>query len=132
VNQRPILIVEDDPIIRQLLLDALELGGYTAIGVTNGLDALSAIHLREPAVVLLDLNLPLLDGEDVLREVHARHPGTHVLLLTADPRGDRLTLADGVTGHVPKPFDLDDLFFALDMVTSQPEPPTPGLPFVSA
>jgi CheY-like chemotaxis protein len=118
VDQRPILIVEDDPVIRQLLLDALELEGYAAVGVTNGLDALSAIHLREPAVVLLDLNLPLMDGEDVLREIRDRHAETQVLLLTADPRGDRLSLADGVTGHVPKPFDLDDLFLAIDIVTT--------------
>lgn len=112
---RPILVVEDDPSIREMLLLTLELEGMPVIAVNNGVDALNAISLREPEVVLLDLHLPVLDGEDVLRLLTADGVDVPVLLMTADPRGAELGPRDGVTGHIPKPFDLDDLLAAIQL-----------------
>lgn len=120
MKRRPVLIVEDDPAIREALLDALEQECIPAVAVENGVDALTAVTLRSPSVMLLDLNLPELDGEGVLRELQQRDVDVPVLLMTADPRGTRLWTEDGVTGHIPKPFDLDDLFLAIEMVTAPP------------
>lgn len=111
----PILIVEDDPAIRDMLLDALEQDGYEAVAVSNGIDGITAALLREPSVILLDLNLPLLDGEGVLRELERQGPHAPVVLMTSDPRGDRLSTADGVCGYLPKPFDLDDLITTIEL-----------------
>ena len=110
----PILIVEDDEAIRDLLLDALEQDGYEAVAVSNGIEGVAAAQLRSPAVILLDLNLPLLDGEGVLRELERQGPHAPVVLMTSDPRGDRLSSAVGVSGYLPKPFDLDDLIMTIE------------------
>ena len=117
MDRRPVLIVEDDPAIREVLLEALEGEQIPAVAVENGMDALTAVSIRIPSVMLLDLNLPELDGEGVLRALKQRDVDVPVLLMTADPRGTELWTEEGVSGHVPKPFDLDDLFLAIDMVT---------------
>ena len=117
MDRRPVLIVEDDPAIREVLLEALEGEHIPAVAVENGVDALTAVSIRVPSVMLLDLNLPELDGEGVLRELKQRDLDVPVLLMTADPRGARFWTEEGVSGHVPKPFDLDDVMLAIDMVT---------------
>lgn len=118
VTHGPILIVEDDPTIRQLLCSVLEDDGHDVLAVDNGYDALSAVSLRAPAVILLDLNLPLLSGEGVLDALQQNGVNVPVLLVTSDPRGQRLGMTDGVVGHIPKPFDLDDLLLALRMTVT--------------
>lgn len=112
----PILIVEDDPVIRELLLDLLEIEGFTAIAVENGVEALRSVRQNEPALILLDLNLPLLDGEAVLRELQRTEVEVPVLLMTADPRGRLLSASRGISGFIPKPFDVDDLIVAIRMI----------------
>ena len=112
----PILIVEDDPVIRELLLDLLDIEGFTAIAVENGVEALRSVRQDEPALILLDLNLPLLDGEAVLRELQRSNVDVPVLLMTADPRGRVLSSSRGISGFIPKPFDVDDLIVAIRMI----------------
>lgn len=121
METRPILIVEDDAAIRDILLSTLADEGIPAIAVDNGLDALSAVRQREPALILLDLDLPVINGEGVLRALRSTGYDLPVLLMTADPRGAEFGPADGVDGHVPKPFNLDDLLAALTLLA-----PTPG------
>jgi CheY-like chemotaxis protein len=115
VRDGPILIVEDDPTIRHLLCSLIEDEGHDVVAVDNGIDAVSAASRHHPAAILLDLNLPRLDGTGVLSALRRDGISVPVLLVTADPRGQRLGMAEGVTGHVPKPFDLDDLLLALHM-----------------
>ena len=135
MDRRPVLIVEDDPAIREVLLEALEGEQIPAVAVANGMDALTAVSIRIPSVMLLDLNMPELDGEGVLRELKERHVDVPVLLMTADPRGTEFWTEEGVSGHVPKPFDLDDVMLAIDMVTGPsdhdldaPQGPQPSPP----
>jgi two-component system response regulator MprA len=111
-----ILIVEDDASTRDLLFDAFMREGYQAFSASNGAEGLTKLRLRRPEFVLLDLNLPVLDGDAFLRGLRESGIRSQVLVMTADPRGSRLTPADGVCGHVPKPFDLDDLFTAIRLV----------------
>jgi len=113
-----ILIVEDEPFILDLLEQALGDDGYATVSVANGQAALAAIAADRPDCILLDLNLPLLDGEGVLRALASQQYCPPVLLMTADPRGQRLGPADGVMGHIPKPFDLDLLSTAVAMATA--------------
>lgn len=113
MDSRPVLIVEDDAAIRDVLLLTLGEEGIPAIAVANGRDALAAVRWRDPALILLDLNLPVLDGVGVLRALRATGCETPVLLMTADPRGSELGPGDGVSGHVPKPFNIDDLLDAI-------------------
>jgi CheY-like chemotaxis protein len=116
-----ILIVEDELSILDLLEQVLGDDGYTTVGVGNGRAALAAIAANCPDCILLDLNLPLLDGEGVLRALASRAVRPPVLMMTADPRGQRFGPADGVVGHVPKPFDLDHLTDVVAMTIQQYE-----------
>ena len=113
-----ILVIEDDVEIRATLRMALEDDGYTVLEAQNGEDAITQLRSQcEPMVVLLDLLLPLLSGEDILKLVAAdttlatRHA---YILLTAAHQSFHpsfVTLLEKL--QVPvihKPFDLDDLF----------------------
>jgi CheY-like chemotaxis protein len=111
-----ILIVEDDSGIRELLTLALEDEGFTVVAVNDGYAALAAIEAACPDCILLDLNMPLLDGHGVLDALSGRDIRPPVLLMTSDPRGSVLGPADGVVGHIPKPFDLDYLSSAVALV----------------
>jgi DNA-binding response OmpR family regulator len=103
-----VLIVEDDPTIQQLLVALLEDEGLPAIAVTTGTHGLDALRSRSVACMLLDLNLPDLDGAALLQR--ARQAGLHVptLLITADPRGKGIADRAGIP-FLSKPFDLDHL-----------------------
>ncbi len=67
-----ILVVEDDSDLRRLYRTALTVAGYTVREASDGLDALRMIDAEPPALVILDLGLPLISGETVLQEIAAR------------------------------------------------------------
>jgi len=118
MHAHPILIVEDDPIIQSLLVEALVDEGYQTLTASTGAAGLASMRAQPLACVLLDLNLPGLDGEGVLR--CARESGVRVpaLLLTADPRGG--AVAERVQAPLmAKPFDLDHLLGAVQMLTGE-------------
>ena len=70
-EDRPILVVDDDAKIVRLVRAYLEREGYRVVGATDGRAALSAIELERPALVVLDLMLPEIDGLSVVRSIRA-------------------------------------------------------------
>jgi CheY-like chemotaxis protein len=127
MTRGPILIVEDDPVIRDLLLDLLDIEGYPAIAAADGVEALRQIQRVHPSLILLDLNLPRMDGESVLKELaKAPRPIPPILLITADPRGRRLRHMRGIIGFLSKPFNIDDLLQAIEDARSNPRRPQLG------
>jgi CheY-like chemotaxis protein len=70
-----ILIVDDDPSFRELYRMALRLEGFKVMTASNGVEALRVLEQETPSVVVLDINMPCLDGWSVLRELRA-HPAT--------------------------------------------------------
>jgi CheY-like chemotaxis protein len=70
--RRRILIVEDDPQLREMYRSALRTAGYVVAAVEDGADALRQIEHSKPALVVLDLALPRVDGRDVNRELKSR------------------------------------------------------------
>jgi CheY-like chemotaxis protein len=121
MSRNPILIVEDDPVIRELLLDLMDIEGYPATSASDGVDALRQVKRRRPSLILLDLNLPRLDGKGLLDELERAGLSIPVLLVTADPRGRWLRNARGIIGLLPKPFDVDDLLRAIEKVWAAPK-----------
>ncbi len=104
-----ILVIEDDAGIREALATGLEAAGLGVDVAVDGLDGLARLHEgAEPAVILLDLGLPRLGGEEFLRAMRANPRFEHVpvITMTAGPTraSDREVLA-----HLNKPFDLDEL-----------------------
>jgi DNA-binding response OmpR family regulator len=114
----PILVVDDDEKIVRLVRTYLERDGFDVVTATDGRAALAAIERHQPALVVLDLMLPELDGRAVIRALRRDEAalgtgvaGTPVLILSARGSvGDRIAgLEDGADDYLPKPFSPAEL-----------------------
>ena len=108
---RRILIVEDDSEILDLLIIALEKQGYNALGCQNGMDALRQFEQNPPDLVLLDIQLPDMDGFQICR--HIRNVSNIPIIFISclsDGSDVILGLELGADDYVTKPFDLYQLF----------------------
>jgi len=110
-----ILVVDDDQAVRDSLRRALVLEGYEVDLAANGTEALRILGQRAPDAVILDLQMPDIDGLEVCRRLRSLGDMTPILMLTA--RGavdDRVEGLDaGADDYMPKPFDLAELFARL-------------------
>jgi two-component system phosphate regulon response regulator PhoB len=108
-----ILLVEDDPDIRQLVSYKLTKGGFDVVETADGLAALRAARENPPDLVLLDVRMPRMSGIEVCRELRAGPlPATvPIIMLTARARPQDLELgyAAGATEYIVKPFSPRDL-----------------------
>jgi len=106
-----VLVVEDDASISRLLQLELEHRGMVVFPVANGRSALDAVASVRPDVVILDILLPGLDGERVLRQLRAEGSQLPVIMLTArDGMSDKIrNLSTGADDYLTKPFDIDEL-----------------------
>ena len=102
---RPILVVDDDEKILRLVRMYLEREGYNVREADDGQAALAAIALYDPALVILDLMLPEIDGLSVLRAIRRRSRTPVIVLSARGTVGDRIEgLETGADDYVPKPF----------------------------
>ncbi|MEV6648988.1 response regulator transcription factor [Streptomyces sp. NPDC051219] len=107
-----ILIVDDEPAVREALQRSLAFEGYGTEVAADGLDALERAAAYEPDLIVLDIQMPRMDGLTAARRLRAAGSTTPVLMLTArDTVGDRVTGLDaGADDYLVKPFELDELF----------------------
>jgi two-component system response regulator MprA len=110
-----ILVVDDDEAVRNSLRRALVLEGYEVELAEDGLSALRSLQQAAPDAVVLDLQLPDVDGLEVCRRLRTIGDPTPVLMLTArNAVGDRVEGLDaGADDYLIKPFDLAELFARL-------------------
>jgi two-component system, OmpR family, response regulator len=102
---RTILVVDDDPHIRQLLVFALEKAGHRAIEAADGEEALQSVAARNPDCVILDINMPKMDGLEVCRRLRAMGDIPILFLSSRDDEIDRiLGIEMGGDDYVAKPF----------------------------
>ena len=107
MNEREkILIVDDEPDTILILQDRLEMDGYEVVTATDGDDALELIDQDLPDLVLLDIQMPRLDGIETLTHLHEKYPGILVLMLTAHGTIQRAVEATkrGAYDFLEKPF----------------------------
>src|SRR3954453_24175507 len=106
-----VLVVDDDPQLREALSRALDLDGYDVATASNGVKALDAISPARPDVMVLDVMMPYVGGLDVCRTLRERRDRLPILVLTArDEVGDRVAGLDaGADDYLTKPFALDEL-----------------------
>jgi CheY-like chemotaxis protein len=109
-----VLVVEDDPIIRENTLELLEFEGFNAIGASDGVEGIQRAQEFLPDIVICDILMPNLDGYGVLAQLRA-NPLTHAIPLvfvSASPREDILATgkAAGMSDFLVKPFQAPDLF----------------------
>jgi two-component system response regulator RegX3 len=107
---RTVLVVEDEPTLREALTDALGLEGFRVIAAADGREALTVFRAERPDLVLLDLMLPELSGIEVCRIIRAES-GVPIVMLTAkDSELDKVVgLELGADDYVTKPFSLREL-----------------------
>lgn len=110
-NAPRILVVDDEVMLADLLSQALRHEGWETATASDGLDALAKATTFRPDVVILDVQMPRMDGLETLERLRARDPHLPVLFLTArDAVADRVQgLRAGADDYVTKPFDLDEV-----------------------
>jgi DNA-binding response OmpR family regulator len=110
-KMKPILIVEDEAIMRESLQDWLTDSGYQVETAEDGEEALKTIAEQDIDIAILDLRLPGKDGLEVLREAKAKRPQLKGIIITAYPSVQTAVEAikEGAVDYLPKPFDLNEL-----------------------
>jgi len=106
-----VLVVDDEPEVRQVLLEFLTGRGYEVSAAAGGAEALDIVETIRPNLVLLDVAMPGMDGVETLKRIVAVDPSLAVIMVTAnaDIGVTSKLLALGAVDYVPKPFDLDYL-----------------------
>ena len=108
-----VLVVDDDPAVRSVVMATLSDAGYECLGAEDGIEGLRLARLHRPDAVVLDLLMPRLSGDDVHHALR-RDSATRyvpVIFLSADaaPKDKARRLLDGADDYISKPFDLDEL-----------------------
>ncbi len=135
VDGRKILVADDNEVNRRLATLLLSQAGYTVDAVTNGVEAVAAVARTSYAAILMDCEMPLMDGYAAATEIRLREAGkgrVPILAVTASTMiGDEArALASGMDAHVPKPIDRAKLLEVLERL-SRPEHEAAAAPVAS-
>jgi DNA-binding response OmpR family regulator len=105
-----ILVVDDDDVHRETVAEALRAEGYTVETARDGVRGLASLMRTKPALVLLDMRMPLFDGWDFVGEIERRGlKRPRILVMTAAIDAQRAAIQIHADGWVGKPFDLEEL-----------------------
>ena len=113
-----ILIVDDEAGVRELLKDALKLAGFETQVANDGMSALTVLRSFTPDIMIIDINMPLMDGFELVERLRKNGNDVPVLMLSA--RADRVDITRGLTigadDYVVKPFGLEELVLRLKAI----------------
>jgi YesN/AraC family two-component response regulator len=109
-----ILVVDDEPMIREGLKVALEMEGHRAVTASDGNEAIRLVDEKKPNVIITDIIMPDSDGIEVICTVREKNPDIKILAISGGGRisaKDHLDIAKqlGATGILTKPFSTEDL-----------------------
>jgi len=105
-----ILVVDDDPEIRDVVRWLLEDEGWTVETASDGRDALERATQARPALIVLDMGLPILSGEEVAMRLQTYyHQPPPIVVVSADGRAGEKAARIGAAAYLHKPFDVDEL-----------------------
>jgi CheY-like chemotaxis protein len=122
-QQKPtVLVVDDDPSIRNMLVEVLTLEGFPSETAVNGREALEMLPRGGPRVVLLDLLMPVVDGRAVVQALQENpaERSRHQIILVSAWSNLELNRDLPVDGRLPKPFTVDQLLNTIDAVGAHP------------
>jgi len=110
-----ILVIDDEPLMRITVQDALVGEGYEVVAAETGRKGSDFLRQNHTDIVITDLRLPDMDGIQILREVKSSHPSTQVILITAYGSIDSAVTAmkEGATDYLTKPFAMDELLLII-------------------
>src|SRR5438876_2852727 len=105
-----ILVVDDDPQIRRVLRTALVAQGYEAADARNGEEALERLQEEKPDLVILDVNMPRMNGLETCRAIRTTSDVAIIMLTVRDAESDKIEALDaGADDYVTKPFSSPEL-----------------------
>ena len=116
--ERPILVVDDDPSILEVVSEILSDEGYDVATASNGAEALDTVERSSPSLVLLDMRMPVLDGWGFARTLKDRQIQLPILVMTAAQDASRWADEIGAAGYLAKPFDLPALLDAVERLAT--------------
>ncbi len=106
-----ILVADDDPDLRDTIVDALESRGYRVATAMDGKEALASVERERPQLILLDMTMPVMDGWTFARALHERYGRTIPIVVTTAASASQLRADEvGAEGELGKPFDLQQLY----------------------
>lgn len=105
------MIIDDEVGVRELLADALKLAGFETVAAADAMIAQTLLRTTKPDLLIVDINMPLMDGFEFIERIRGNGNNTPALMLSA--RGDRADITRGLTlgadDYVTKPFGLEEL-----------------------
>ena len=118
-----ILVLDDEPVVRELMVEILQTAGYEAVGTGHAPDALTQIAEPHLGLIVSDIVMPGLSGFELLEAVRAQRPSLPVILVTGAGTQGNLSeaLAQGAAGFVTKPFSHAELIAAVEKVLDRSE-----------
>lgn len=112
------MIVDDEAGVRDLLSDALKIAGFETLSASDGMSALTLLRNNKPDLLIVDINMPLMDGFELVERLRSTGDSTPALMLSA--RADRVDvtrgLALGADDYVTKPFGLEELLLRVKAI----------------
>ena len=112
------MVVDDEAGVRELLADALKLAGFESITATDGMNALTLLRSHKPSLLIVDINMHLMDGFDLIERIRQNGDNTPALMLSA--RNDKSDVTRGLTlgadDYVTKPFGLEELILRIKAI----------------
>lgn len=113
-----ILIIDDEAGVRELLSDALKLAGFETVTAADAMIAQTMLRTIKPDLMVVDINMPLMDGFEFIERIRGNGDMTPALMLSA--RGDRADVTRGLTlgadDYVTKPFGLEELVLRIKAI----------------
>lgn len=113
-----VLVVEDEPGVRELVSEALSVAGHQALVARDGLEAINLLQSQKPDLIISDVNMPKLDGFAMVEKLRDRGIGTPVIFLTA--RNEKPDVGKGfrigADDYVAKPFGIEELVLRVNAV----------------
>jgi DNA-binding response OmpR family regulator len=110
MNNTTILVVDDEPQIRRVLRATLSGNGYDVVEAQNGQEAIEAMLEEHPQLILLDVNMPVMNGLDACRKMRLSFTGPILMLTVRNAERDKVLALDaGADDYVVKPFSMEEL-----------------------
>jgi two-component system OmpR family response regulator len=119
-----ILVVDDEPGVRDLISDALNLAGLSSISAAHGMEALTKLRDNQVDLMILDINMPTMDGYEVLERMRDQGSRTPVIVLTArlDREDTKRAFQLGADDFVRKPFGIEELTLRVNAILRRSQP----------
>jgi two-component system chemotaxis response regulator CheY len=114
-----VLVVDDDPDILDAICDILEGEGYRVARARHGAEALERVEAEQPAIILLDLMMPVMDGVTFAQALKERPERQRIPIVVISADGNPQRAASiGAAGYLAKPFDIDALLSQVAQMTT--------------